>query len=167
MCDRESVLSLQGKPILVGGGTDGAAVNISQQTGMRGKLHRQLPWLQWTWCYSHRLELACKDVFSSQLFSSIDEMLLKLYYLYAKSPKKLLELVGLLKETPDGGHRPLQSQGSRWTAHKRNALQRLVHNYGAYLSHIVTLSEDPSTKSVGIHQQVESREDSYWSCNVY
>ena len=154
VCDRESVLSLQGKPILVGGGTDGAAVNISQQNGMRGKLQRQLPWLQWTWCYSHHLELACKDAFSSQLFSSVDDMLLKLYYLYAKSPKKLRELadvVGLLKEVweiPDGGYRPLRAQGSRWIAHKRNALQRVVHNYGAYLSHIVTLSEDPSTKSV-------------------
>ena len=44
VCNRESVLSLQGKPILVGGGTDGAAVNISHQNGMRGKLQRQLPW---------------------------------------------------------------------------------------------------------------------------
>ena len=58
-------------------------------------------------------------------------------------PKKLRELVdvvGLLKEVwefPDGGHRPLRSQGSRWIAHKRNALQR-----------VVALSEDPSTKSV-------------------
>ena len=49
---------------------------------------------------------------------------------------------------PDGGHRPLRSQGSRWIAHKRNALQRVVHNYSAYLSHKVALSEDPSTKSV-------------------
>ena len=117
VCNRESVLSLQDKPILIGGGTDGAAVNISQQNGIRGKLQRQLLWLQWMWCYSHRLELACKDAFSSQLFSSVDDMLLKLYYLYAKSPEKLRELadvVGLLKEVweiPDGGHRPLRSQG--------------------------------------------------------
>ena len=89
VCNRESVLSLQGKPILVGGGTDGAAVNISHQNGMRGRLQRQLPWLQWTWCYSHRLQLAYKDAFSSQLLSSVDDMLLKLYYLYAKSPKKI------------------------------------------------------------------------------
>ena len=62
VCDHESLLAVQSKPILVGGGT---AVNISEQNGMRGKLQRQLPWLQWTWCYSHRLELACKDAFSS------------------------------------------------------------------------------------------------------
>lgn len=141
-------------PVLVGGGTDGAAVNISEQNGMRGKLQRELPWLTWTWCYSHRLELACKDAFCSQLFSSIDDMLLRIYYLYAKSPKKsreLADIVELLKEVweiPEGCHRPLRSQGSRWIAHKRNALQHIVHTYGAYLSHIIALSEDPSTKSM-------------------
>ena len=151
VCDRERLLAVQSKPILVGGGTDGAAVNISGQNGIRGKLQRQLPWLQWTW--SHRLELACKDAFSSQLFSAVDDMLLRLYYLYSKSPKKLRELadvVDLLKdvwEVPEGGHQPLRSHGSRWIAHKRNALQRVVHRYGAYLSHIVALSEDTSTKS--------------------
>ena len=39
------------------------------------------------WCYAHRLELACKDAFSSQLFHDVEEMLLKLYYLYEKSAK--------------------------------------------------------------------------------
>ena len=51
-------------------------------------------------------------------------------------------------EIPEGGDRPLRSQGSRWIAHKRNALQHLIHKYGAYLSHITALSEDPTTKSV-------------------
>lgn len=31
----------------------------------------------------HQLELACKDSLSNQLFKEIDQMLLKLYYLYA------------------------------------------------------------------------------------
>ena len=77
---RESVLGVaaQGKPILVGGGTDGASVNISSQNGMRGKLCKQLPWFYWMWCYAHRLELACKDACTSQLCK---DMLLRLYYL--------------------------------------------------------------------------------------
>ena len=36
--DQSSVFGVQGKPILIGGGTDGAAVNIAEQNGMKGKL---------------------------------------------------------------------------------------------------------------------------------
>ena len=69
---------------------------MSGQNGMRGKLCATLPWLFWAWCYAHRLELACKDAFSSRLFKDIDEMLLRLYYLYEKSPKKCRELSDLM-----------------------------------------------------------------------
>ena len=79
--ERESVLSSHDLPVLVGCGSDGASVNVSGQNGMRGK--DSLPW-----CYTHQLELACKDAFSSKLFHDIDSMLLRLYYLYEKSPKK-------------------------------------------------------------------------------
>ena len=74
---------LGAKSILIGGGTDGALVNIADQNGMKGKMQQELPWLFWGWCYTHRLELACKDSFSSKLFSSISDMLLRLYYLYS------------------------------------------------------------------------------------
>lgn len=45
-CVRKA-LQVQGvyKPILMGGGTDGTTVNISEQNGMKGKLQCQLPWL--------------------------------------------------------------------------------------------------------------------------
>lgn len=153
--DKANVLGVatEGKPILIGGGTDGASVNIGEQNGMRGRLQEELPWLMWTWCYAHRLELACKDSLCSKLFKEIDEMLLRLYYLYAKSPKKCRELAGIvadLKEVfefPKGGDKPIRSQGSRWITHKRNALQRLIDRYGAYLSHLITLSEDASIRS--------------------
>ena len=135
--DKSRVLGVTGKPILVGGGTDGASVNVAEQNGMRGKLQRELPWVSWAWCYAHRLELACKDAFSSKLFKDIVEMLLRLYYLYEKSPKKsreLADIVADLKEVfefPDGGNLPIRSQGSRWIYHKRKALQRIVDRYGA------------------------------------
>ena len=76
--DQAKVLGVEGKPILVGGGTDGASVNISEQNGMRGTMQRALPWLFWAWCYAHRLELACHDSLSSNLFKDIQEMLLML-----------------------------------------------------------------------------------------
>ena len=147
--DRTNVLRVENKPILIGGGTDGASVNVAEQNGMKGKLQRHIPWLHWTWCYAHRLELACKDGCSSQLFKDLTEMLLRVYYLYAKSPKKsreLIDLVDILKgvwEIPEGGDLPIRSQGTRWINHKRKALQRLVDRYGAYLSHIVRMRTKP------------------------
>ena len=36
--DQASVLGVEGKPVLVGGGTDGASVNVGEQNGMKGKL---------------------------------------------------------------------------------------------------------------------------------
>ena len=86
--DESNVLGVSNKPVVVGGGTDGASVNIGEQNGMKGKLQEELPWLYWTWCYAHRLELACKDAFCCRLFKDIDEMMLHLYSLYSKSPKK-------------------------------------------------------------------------------
>ena len=91
--------------------------------------------------------------FSSRLFHDIDDMLLRLYYLYEKSPKKcreLSELINDLKEVyelPEGGSVPVRSHGSRWITDRRKALQRVVDRYRAYLSHLSTLAEDPSVKS--------------------
>ena len=96
--DRSSFLGVQGKPILVDGGTDGTSVNIAEHNGMKGKLQKELPWLYWTWCYAHRLELACKDAFSNQLFKDIAEVLLHLYYLYSKPPKKTRELADIVQD---------------------------------------------------------------------
>ena len=152
---RESILGVaaDGKPVLVGGGTDGASVNISGQNGMRGKLCRELPWLFWTWCYAHRLELACKDACSSQLCKDLLQMLLRLYYLYAKSPKKSRELCDIVEglrevwELSAGGNLPVRSQGSRWITHKRKAMQRIVDRYGPYLNHLSALVEDHSINS--------------------
>ena len=67
-------------------------------------------------------------------------MLLRLYYLYEKSPKKSRELDDIttdLKQVFDlskGGNRPLRSCGTRWVTHKRKPLQRLVDRYGVYIA---------------------------------
>ena len=151
---RECVLSVREHPVLVGCGSDGAAVNVSGQNGMRGKLTGALPWLYWAWCFNHRLELACKDSFSSNLFRDVDDMLLRVYYLYEKSPKKCRELSDLVDDLKqvfefpdDGGNLPVRAHGSRWISFKRKALQRVVDRYGAYLTHLAALVEDTSIKS--------------------
>ena len=106
-------MSARELPVLVGCGTDGALVNVSDQNGIRGKLQAALPWLYWAWCYAHQLELACKDAFSSRLFHDIDDMLLRLYCLYQKSPRKCHELSDLINdlrevfEFPEGGNLPV------------------------------------------------------------
>ena len=151
--DQANVIGVGEKPVLVGGGTDGASVNVAQHGGMKGKLQHALPWLMWSWCYAHRLELACKGAFTSTLFKDIEEMLLCLYYLYHKSPKKCRDLVAVIDdlkevfELPRGGNLPIHSQGSRWIDHKRKALLRVIDRYGAYVSHLSTLTEDTSLKS--------------------
>ena len=153
LLERENVLSVNGFPVLIGCGTDGASVNVAKQNGMRGKLLAALPWLHWAWCYAHWLELACNDAFSNRLFCDIDEMLLRLYYLYEKSTKKCRDLSDLIYdlkqvyELPEGGNLPVRASGSRWITHKRKALQRVVDQYGAYLNHLATLTEDKSIKS--------------------
>ena len=152
LLQRESILGIHEIPVLVGCGTEGASVNVSDQNGMRGKLQAALhvPWLYWAWCYAHRLELACKDAFSSHVFHDIDDMLLRLYHLYEKSPKKCRELADLIDdlkevfELPEGGNLPVRAHGSRWTTYKRKALQRVVDRYRAYLNHVATLDEDTS-----------------------
>ena len=77
-------------------------------------------------------------------------MLLRFYSLYSKSPKKLRELTDLISdlkevfEFPEGGNAPICSEGSRWISHKRQALQRIIERYGAYISHLTSLVEDSS-----------------------
>ena len=103
---------------------------------------------------AHRLELAIKDTLKGTSFDLVDEMLLRLYYIYDKSPKKCRELEGIVNnlkdcfQFDDNGVRPLRASGSRWVCHKLNAMQRVLSKYGAYTSHLATLSEDSSVKSV-------------------
>ena len=77
--------------MLVGGGTDGAAVNIAETNGLKCQLTQALPWMFWSWCYAHHLELTCRDAITSSLFSAIEDLLLRLFYLYEKSPNKTSE----------------------------------------------------------------------------
>ena len=96
---------------LVGIGSDGAAANIAQR-GLKGLVETHLEWVFWMWCFVHRLELAVKDALKGTAFDAIDDMLLKLYYLYEKSPKKcreLEEVIADLKEClcfDDSGVKP-------------------------------------------------------------
>ena len=136
---------------LVGIGTDGASTNIAAR-GLKGLVEQEVDWIVWMWCLAHRLELAIKDALRDSCFDLIDDMLLRLYYLYEKSPKKCRELESIITDLREcfefdgNGVRPVRAGGSRWISHKLNAMKRVVAKYGAYTAHLSTLSCDSSVK---------------------
>ena len=72
---------------IIGLGCDGCSANMGER-GLRGLLQQSLPWVVVFWCLAHRLELSLKDALKNTFFSSVDELLLQVYYVYEKSPKK-------------------------------------------------------------------------------
>ena len=112
-----------------------------------------MPWIFWMWCLAHRLELSVKDALKGTSFLLIDEMLLRLHYIYEKSPKKCRELEDVIRELKqcvefyDAGVRPVRASGLRWVTHKLSAMKRVLSKFGAYTSHLTALSEGSSVKS--------------------
>ena len=71
-----------------------------------------------------------------------------------KSPlKKCRELEDVVSDLQgcltfdDNGVRPVRASGSRWIAHKFQAMKRVLSKYGAYTNHIAALSTDRSVTS--------------------
>ena len=91
------------KEKLVGFGADGASVNQGKKEGVKTILLIDCPWLVFGWCMAHRLELALKDALSGTAFKEVDEVILRMYYLYKRSPKKLRQLKELVDIYEDGG----------------------------------------------------------------
>ena len=139
---------------LIGFGCDGANVNMGDN-GVKGLIQSDRPWVIAVWCLAHRLELALKDALKDTLFSDINDFLLRVYYVYSKSPKKCKELEDVVSELKGcldfsefpnkGGVRPLRACGTRFVAHKVSALERILDRFGAYLNHLLALTEDPKT----------------------
>ena len=138
---------------LVGIATDGAAANVAGN-GLKGLVEKELEWIFWMWCLAHRLELAIKDALHGTCFDLLDEMLLRLYYIYKKSPKKCTELESIITDLEGAFHlndegsgvRPIRACGTRWVCHKLSAMKRVLCKYGTYTAHLATLSEDSSVK---------------------
>lgn len=75
-----------------------------------------------------------------------------------RSPKKCQELEEVVSELKTclephefpgkGGNIPLRACGTRWISHKVVAIGRLLDRYGAYIAHLITLTEDPAVKSI-------------------
>ena len=139
---------------LVGLGADGATVNRGDKQGVKALLQEEMPWLVFVWCMAHRLELALKESLRGTYFDVVDNMLLKMYYLYEKSPKKLRELkeiFDLVKESMefnDGdGLKPVRASGTRWTAHKTAAIYRCIDKFDVYMTHLENVASDNTYKA--------------------
>ena len=55
-------------------------------------MKEEMPRIAFIWCMAHRLELAFQGALKDTFFDEIDDMILRIFYLYQKSPKKLREL---------------------------------------------------------------------------
>ena len=161
---------------LVGLGCDGTNANVVAG-GLRGFLQEVVPSAVVFWCLAHRLELTLKDALNKTFFSTIDELLLQMYMLYQKSPKKCKELEDVVQELKSclepadmpeaGGSRPLRACGTRFVSHKVSALGRLIDRFGAYLSHLASLVEDTSIRGTDrqrLKGYLEHRESTAWMC---
>ena len=65
---------------------------LEKKVGIRVIMKEEMPWIAFVWCKTHRLELAIQDAFKDTFFDKVDDMILWIFYLYQKSPKKLQEL---------------------------------------------------------------------------
>ena len=136
----------------IGLGTNGVASNVTR-SGLKVLMEGLLCWIFCMWCLAHRLELAVEDALKGTCLDLVHEMTLRLYYLYDKSSTKcrqLEDIISTLKEClcfDDPGIGPVPASGSRWLAHKLNAMKRVLSKYGAYTGYLAALSEYSSVKS--------------------
>ena len=77
-------------------------------------------------------------------FDEIDTMLLKLYYLYKKSSKRTRELEAFGEIYDKVITKPCKSSGTLWVAHKVNAMEIVLQNYGIFMTHLESLSQNDS-----------------------
>ena len=64
-------------------GADGASKNRDQFNGVIALMREKYPLVYFIWCLAHSLELSLKDAIGETCFKSVDDMILRLYYLYA------------------------------------------------------------------------------------
>ena len=136
---------------------DGASVNTGLHNGLGVKLRESAPWLSVIHCFNHRLELSVKDTFNGTFFKDIDNMLLKLFYLYRKSPKRLRELKAFGEMYDQSIPKPYKSYGTRWIFHKLKAMDIVLSNYGVFMKHLESLAHTDSQALKRMELQGEAK----------
>ena len=129
---------------LYGFNVDGASVNMGLHRGLGVLLREQSPWLLIVHCFNHRFELAIKDSFQRTFFNEIETFLVKLFYLYKKSSKRLRELREFSEIYEKSIPKPAKVGGTRWIAHKFRAMAIVLQNYGVFITHLESLAQTDS-----------------------
>ena len=140
--ERIGILDFQKR--IMGLNVDGASVNTGVHNSVGVWTQADLPWLQVIHYFNYRLELAIKDAFKNDNFNKIDETLMNFYYLYQKSPKRLRELKHIAEAREKSVPKPSKSYGTCWIDHKLTSMKIMLENYGAYISHVESLSQTDS-----------------------
>ena len=73
-------------------------------------------------------------------------MLTKLYYLYQKSPKCLQQLRELNDAYEKLIPKPTKAYGTQWVDFKFQAMERILANYGPYMTYLEQLAQRFTTK---------------------
>ena len=73
--------------VMVGFGTDGAAVNMGNKTGVATRLQKDGTWLVSVHCFNHRLELAVMDAIVDIYYDDVTIVYNQINALYHSSPK--------------------------------------------------------------------------------
>ena len=130
---------------LVGLNLDGASVNMARMNGLGKLVRNEAPWVEIVHCFNNGLELVIKDAFTTTTFyHNIDEMLTKLYYLYHKSPKRLQQLRELNDVYKKSIPKPTKAYGTLWVDFKFQAMERILGNYGPYMTNLKQLAHSDS-----------------------
>ena len=152
-CIKAQVKSAYGDefmPELVGFDSDGASVNTRKKEGIKTLLQQENPWIKFGWCVSHRLDLALKDSLKTTSFDAVDQLIVRIYYLYKRSLEKLRQLKKLAEiysesfDFVEGGYRLKKASGTRCIAHNIYALDIIIDKYGIVMQHLEGLSEEKS-----------------------
>ena len=122
---------------------DGAAVNLGVRRGVAALLRTEydMPWLIAVHCFNHRLELAAKDAFKNTYLDEVSNMLMNIYYVYHKSPKRLRDLRTVAEEMDEQVTKPEKAHGTRWLQHKKRAVKVLLNCYPVLVGHFQSLAE--------------------------
>ena len=140
---------------------DGASVNSGIHNGLGAKMRESTAWLSTIHCFNHSLELAVKDTFNTTFFKEVDNMLLKLFYSYRESPKRLRELKMFGEMYDQSIPKLYKSYGTTWIAHEVKAMEIALNNNGIYIKHLESLANTDSQalKRAEIAGEVKSKKN--------
>ena len=117
---------------------DGASVNTGIHNTLGVEMKADAPSLSVTHWFNHKLSV--KDSVDKIFFKEVDNLLLKLHFLYHKSSKHLRQL-NIFEEICDQSiPKPYKTYGTRWITHKIKAIEIVLNNNGTYSKHLVSLN---------------------------